>query len=102
MRKFTKQLKKREGKEVAMKKATSQRRHAQSRLSERFGLDLSKKGYGQLCQQTRHSLKNNGVVEKQSHRVVVVKVDFKNELMLVVYDKNRKTVVTVLPPTDPL
>lgn len=83
------------------KKAKGQKEHSKLRASERFGFDLSKAGYERLCQLTRHSLKNEGTVEVCSLRVSVVRVEFENEILLVVYDKHRKTVATILPKEDP-
>jgi len=76
-------------------KAVSQTRHAQRRFLERTGLEVSKRELRGLSQAIR--TERGRFVERQSLRVTVWDVPFEGRTFRVVYDKKRKTIVTVLP-----
>lgn len=78
-------------------KVKAQRRHAQKRAAERFGLFLNRDQLNALVKQiqTGYAL----LVEKQSNRVSVWRVSLPDGGSAnVVYDKQRHTIVTFLPP----
>jgi len=75
-------------------KASCQRRHARNRALQRFDLELTRKDLDFLVQQIQDNKAK--FVERQSHRVSVFKILYKEKDMKVVYDKQRKTIVTFL------
>ncbi len=75
----------------------AQKKHAMRRMRERIGIDMTKKKYQQLLEATRASARRGGVIFKQSRRTRLVKLTFEEDEIIVVYDVQRKTVVTVLP-----
>lgn len=84
-----------------LSKAASQFRHAARRAQERYGLDLNKDRYRQLCQFVQDG--HGECLGKQSNRLtvwrIVVPLDGGIHLTCnVVYDKQRHTIVTFLPP----
>lgn len=75
-----------------MKKIKAQRVHALYRIEERTGCEVSAKRLTQLIQ--------NGDLEflyKPSKRVSVFRYSNENIDIVVVYDRNRKQVITVYP-----
>ena len=74
------------------------KRHAKLRFSQRVG--------GTLDEQTLQSLITkiqNGeaeLVDKQSNRVTVWRIEINNEFFNVFYDKQRKTIITFIPLTN--
>ena len=83
---------KRIGKELRQKK------HGKRRLRERFGISLSDRDYEDLVNKIQND--ETTYVEKQSCRISVFDVKLLDEVVRVVYDKSRKTIVTALFPTS--
>lgn len=79
-------------------KAHNQRVHAERRAIERFGVLLDIPQAVKDIQSGKATF-----VERQSLRCTVWKITQQDKEMVVVYDKNRKMIVTVLPEdlTDP-
>jgi hypothetical protein len=77
-----------------MKKSESQRRHADRRAWERLGHGLSDWRHKDWVQQIQSEI--GLFLRKQSLRISVWAVREDNEYIAVVYDKKRKTIVTVL------
>lgn len=81
------------------KKATKTKRewetnHARKRFFERYGKNFNKamrKTFISMIQTGKASL-----IEKQSNRVSKYSVFYENELYWVIYDSNRKNIVTAL------
>ena len=75
-------------------KAASQTLHAKRRALERFGIRLSDKGVAELIQ----TIQSNGAqfVRRESNRVAVYRMEIDGASALVVYDRSRKTIVTVM------
>ena len=82
-------------------KRKNQRRHAQVRAEQRFGLGMSQVQYEALCLRIKNGYvkddKGIVVLEKQSIRVVIMAIFYKNEWLPIVWDKNRKAISTFLP-----
>lgn len=83
-----------------MSKKLNQRKHAKRRAFERFNVSLNRKD---LIRMVDAIHKNRAVVvEKQSHRITVFLFpngwDKVTNAFRVVYDRKRKTIVTLLPP----
>jgi hypothetical protein len=81
-------------------KASAQYLHAKKRALERYGLELNKDSYRGLCKMIQD---NQGrCLGKQSLRLSVwaLDLDVGSEIITcnVVYDKERHTIVTFLPP----
>ncbi len=69
--------------------------HAQKRLKERYGLDLTEAEYRSLGKKIRRGKAE--FIKRQSLRVTHWNVDFKDQKIRVVYDKIRHQVITALP-----
>lgn len=91
-----------------MNKAQAQMRHAIHRAQERYGLELNRDTYASLCQDIQNGV---GVyLGKQSNRLSVWRITAILPETLespgpvgtvtchVLYDKERHTIVTFLPP----
>lgn len=77
-----------------------QRDHFYKRMSERFNIHITKNELSNLKAQITSD--KSIFIEKTSNRVSLHGVKFDNTLLIVVYDKNRNNLVTVLPKDDQL
>jgi hypothetical protein len=86
-------------------KDDSQRKHCLRRLRERIGVRLSESDYDHVIS----CIKNDKISEKfeyqyvgeQSNRVSIYEIKFQGKVPVnVLYDKDRKTIVTILFQTD--
>jgi len=85
------------------RKDKTQRRHAVKRFHQRCGVALTPELHEQIIQSIRDANMKKGTakfIERQSLRVSVWEVDIAGERRRVVYDSNRKQLVTVLPDED--
>ncbi len=81
-------------------KKQSQKTHASRRAYERYGLRLSDNDFEDIKRLIQGG--SATIVQKQSLRVSVFDLDFKETKVRVVYDKDRKQVVSFLDLTmDP-
>jgi hypothetical protein len=81
-------------------KAITLRRHFKNRLLERYGIQATNediKKYVQMIQEGR-----GRIVMKQSLRVSVWDLFINEKTLRVAYDKNRKELITALPPDVPV
>lgn len=76
-------------------KATTMFRHAQLRARERYGIRLTKELHAQIVKAIQDQKSVH--VETQSHRVSVHDIDCGGTRARVVYDRQRKALVTFLP-----
>ena len=84
-------------KKPAKDKKVQEKRHANNRMKDRFGMPLSQDILDYILWQIRNA--GSVFIEKQSNRVTLHLVILKEkQLVRVVYDKNRNTIVTVLNP----
>jgi len=76
-------------------KKKAQRKHAQRRACERYGLTFGPETHAKLCTQ----IKNGRAIflERQSLRVTMFAVYHDGQWIPVVYDTHRHTIVTFLP-----
>jgi hypothetical protein len=74
-------------------KTVNQRLHAKKRALERYGLDLTDDLYTEL-----NSLAASAsVLIRQSNRLTIRRIFFKEFPIRVVYDSHRKQIITFLP-----
>lgn len=92
--------KKRRRKPYRGTKAEAQAIHARKRARERHGVELGADSLRKIVDVIQSS--RSRLVERQSLRVSVHDVDLDGATYRVVYDRNRKQVVTFLPPGDPV
>ena len=80
-------------------KARSQRDHFKRRVQQRYGVTIDKRLYRDIIERIQRG--EAVPIEKQSLRLTVfgVTIEAEGEVvdMRVVYDRDRKTLVTVLP-----
>ena len=83
---------------MAKSKEACQIRHAKLRAAERYNINLSDSQYQHLC----NIIRKNGskIVYKQSNRVTIHQLEWDGKKMIVVYDKQRNTIVSFLPNLD--
>tara|TARA_Y100000034_G_scaffold91156_1_gene109940 strand:+ start:1008 stop:1268 length:261 start_codon:yes stop_codon:yes gene_type:complete len=77
-------------------KTKAQRIHAKKRFVERYGLDFTRHVRREFCRRIQKQEKAR-FIERQSTRVSVWDVEYEEKIYRVVYDKIRKSIVTVLP-----
>lgn len=85
---------------MAKTKEDCQVRHAKLRALERYDIRLTDHEYKNLCHMIQ--IGSSKIIEKQSNRATVHLIEWNNIKMKVVYDKERKTIVTFLPMEDRL
>ncbi len=79
-------------------KKKMQMQHAKRRAVERFGLHLRPDAYEELRLMVRRPEPGKAVfLKRQSNRVTVWALFFKDRWLAAVYDSHRKTIVTILP-----
>lgn len=74
-------------------KAKAQQRHARRRARERFGIEFTQQVEEDVVKRIQAG--EATLARKQSNRVSVFFLDIQGQEMAVVYDKQRKTVVTL-------
>lgn len=77
-------------------KSQSQRIHAKQRALERYDLDLNRQDLEEIIKKIH--LNKASFIKRQSFRVTVWKVTYKEKELITVYDKHRQTIATFLPP----
>jgi membrane-bound lytic murein transglycosylase MltF len=78
-----------------MNKAAAQKHHARRRMNERHGQTLNSQQHADLVRQIHTGQAK--FIERQSNRVSVWAVIHAGVEIRVVYDRNTKNIVTVLP-----
>ena len=78
-----------------MKKEKQQRQHAKVRFIQRLGVNLTSQLHNELTRQIQSGKLQ--CIEKQSNRVSVFLMEVEGQEAKIVYDKNTKNIVTVLP-----
>ena len=76
-------------------KKRNQSIHAKRRALERYDLDINRKSRMGIIS----LIQNNHTIErkKQSNRVTIHTLNYNGKIIKVVYDKDRKNIVTFLP-----
>lgn len=83
-----------------MNKKRSEREHAKRRALERYDLTFTKTIRYALLDKIKRS--DGTFLFRQSRRISIWEVDHENKKYRIVYDKDRKEIVTFLPPEEPL
>jgi len=78
-------------------KVADQISHAKRRFKARLGLKLTPKLYASMIQDIQGGQAE--LVDKQSNRVSIFRLEVDGHTVKVVYDKHTKAIVTVLPST---
>ena len=73
-------------------------KHAQKRFYERFNVDMSEDDIYTMSNLIREG--RCEFIEKQSNRISLFYVNYNDKKYEVVYDKSRKSIVTVLPEDE--
>lgn len=81
---------------MARSKYSSQKAHARRRWMERVGDRLNKADYRRIANQIRFN-KNVTFFKRQSNNITLWKIDIKHNNFIAVYDKKRKSVITIMP-----
>lgn len=87
---------KKKSKRVNRTKEQSQNIHARKRFAQRFGIFLTKKLKAEIVQMIHNGFAT--FVEKQTNRVSLFDVQIEGKTIRVVYDKQRKNIVSALWP----
>lgn len=76
-------------------KKEAQRKHFEKRSLQRVGIVLNHK-------ELARKIRNNELefIERQSHRVSIFRFEYLGEFYRIVYDKERKQIVTILYDTE--
>lgn len=80
---------------MAKTKTEAQNKHAKQRAMERYGIDLNRHKREQIIRMIQNGQAE--CVRKQSLRVSIFSVQFEDKEVIVVYDKQRKTLASFLP-----
>jgi len=81
-----------------MNKKQAQIQHAKRRCAERLGVVISRKDIKDMVNRIQQG--DGEFVRKQSNRVTLWKMDIAGQEATVVYDKLRKTIVSVIAQND--
>ncbi len=73
-------------------KAKALKIHTTRRVHQRYGLNVNVHDLARLIQERRGTF-----VKRRSHRVTIWDVEYKGEILRVVYDKKRGLPITALP-----
>ena len=80
-----------------MSKRDSQKSHFRRRVFERYGITINEGEYEYLVSQIKKRTAQVTFLYKQSNRVSIHKIIYKQLSLVVVYDKLRKSLITALP-----
>lgn len=80
---------------MAKNKTEAQNKHAKQRALERYGIDLTRHKRQEIINKIQNGIAV--LVRKQSHRVSIFSVKFEGQEVIVVYDRQRKTLASFLP-----
>lgn len=81
---------------VGLSKAASQEMHALRAAKKRYGVEVGLLGMCEIRAQIQEG--RSRLLERQSNRVAIHQVHWAGRPMVVVYDSQRHTLVTFLPP----
>lgn len=77
-------------------KKQAQTKHAIQRAELRYGVVLNDHDLNQVVKLIQSGYSE--IIEEQSNRVSIRKINYKNTDFILVYDKERKSIATFLPP----
>ncbi len=81
-----------------LSKKKAQEAHARRRAAERFGVHLTREAEQEILDKIRSGKAT--FIRKESNRVSLFGVIFTGKETVVVYDRSRKTIVTLMPRKD--
>lgn len=79
-------------------KKLNQRKHFKRRMFERYGVEINRKDIETIVKSIQN--REAKFLSRTSNRVTLWEVDYQGLAIPVVYDSQRKTVVTALPQED--
>lgn len=88
-------MRRKKGRKKMSDKGDAQRDHCKRRFKERYGIEFNRHLRREFVQLIQHNQCH--FVEKQSNRVSVWDLIHEGNVFRVVYDKQRKNIVTVFP-----
>lgn len=74
----------------------AERSHTRKRLAERYGLELSSDEIFQMAKAIAHG--QGVLLAKQSRHVVHWHLDYQGQALRLVFDRQRRAIITALPP----
>ena len=74
----------------------AERSHTRLRLAERYGLDVSSADVFQMAKRIAHGQAT--LVTRQSRHVAHWQLDYQGQSLLLVFDRQRRSIITALPP----
>lgn len=80
-------------------KTEAQRIHFKRRFLERHGITLNRHDIRHIAASLRDG--KGKLISKQTNRVSIVAINFREEEYVIIYDRQRQTPVTVLPKDNP-
>jgi hypothetical protein len=82
----------------AMTMTSAERAHTKQRLAERYGLDASSAEIFQMAKRIAHGQAR--FVERQSRDIARWHLDHRGQVLRLVFDSRRRSILTALPPLD--
>jgi hypothetical protein len=79
-------------------KREAQKKHARRRAAERFDVFLTKEAEREIIEKIQSGRAT--FIKKESNRISLFGVIFAGKETVVVYDRSRKTIVTLMPRED--
>lgn len=80
---------------MAKDKSSAQARHATKRALERYGIELTREKREKIVRMIQGG--QASIVRRQSHRVSIFSLIFEEKEVVIVYDKQRKSLASFLP-----
>ena len=77
-------------------KDRAQAAHFKTRLRERYGIEINRHEYAELCA----SVNGTPIVERKSERITVRRVRVRGQWIMCAYDSKRHRLVSALPPRN--
>ena len=74
--------------------------HAKQKFIERKGIDLTKKLNDELINIIYSKPNKRKLIKKQSNRISIYDISYKEDIFRLVFDRFRKSIVTILPEDE--
>ena len=81
-------------------KKKCQMKHAKVRFRERFGLELNNELHDKFVRSIQLGFPYAEFLKKQTNRITIWKILYNGNYIVLVYDKNRKQIVTAIPDNE--
>jgi hypothetical protein len=86
------------GHNARMTMTSAERAHTKQRLAERYGLDASSAEIFQMAKRIAHG--HARFIERQSRDIGRWHLDHRGQVLRLVFDSRRRSILTALPPQD--